>query len=49
MITFDRVLSELIRTCQEDVASRQAIDRYCVVRDVRGRVRLVADLRDPAF
>lgn len=49
MITFDRVLPELIRICQEDVASQQAIDRYCVVRDVRGRVRLIADLRDGAF
>jgi hypothetical protein len=27
MITFDRVLPELIRICQEDVASQQAIDR----------------------
>jgi cellulose biosynthesis protein BcsQ len=46
MITYDRVLPELIRICQEDVASQQAIGRYCVVRDVRGRVRLVADVRD---
>jgi MinD-like ATPase involved in chromosome partitioning or flagellar assembly len=43
MITFDRVLPEVIRICHEDSATREVIARYCVVRDVRGRVRLIAE------
>ncbi len=43
MMTFDRVLPELIRVCQEDAGSRDLIARYCIVRDVRGRVRLVVE------
>jgi hypothetical protein len=43
MTTFDRVLPELIRICHENSATHEAIARYCVVRDVRGRVRLIAD------
>ena len=42
-MTFDRVLPELIRLCEEDTASRAAVARSCVVRDVRGRVRLVVE------
>ena len=42
MMTFDRVLPELIRLCADD-ASAQAIARHCIVRDVRGRVRLVVE------
>jgi MinD-like ATPase involved in chromosome partitioning or flagellar assembly len=49
MTTFDRVRPALIRICHEDAAVREAIDRYCVVRDVRGRVRLVVDPREPGF
>lgn len=41
MTTFDRVLPELLRICEEHTASRTGINRYCVVRDVRGRVRIV--------
>jgi MinD-like ATPase involved in chromosome partitioning or flagellar assembly len=43
MITFDRVLPELIRICQEDSVTREGIARYCVVRDIRGRARLVVE------
>jgi MinD-like ATPase involved in chromosome partitioning or flagellar assembly len=43
MMTFDRVLPELIRTCEDDAGTRAAIRRYCVVRDVRGRVRLIVE------
>lgn len=42
MITFDRVLPELLRVCHE-APSHDAVARYCVVRDVRGRVRLVVE------
>ena len=40
MTTFDRVLPELLRICAEDSASGSAVRRYCVIRDVRGRIRL---------
>lgn len=43
MMTFDHVLPELIRVCHEDSTSRDAVARYCIVRDVRGRVRLVVE------
>jgi MinD-like ATPase involved in chromosome partitioning or flagellar assembly len=43
MATFDRVLPELIRICHDDLTARRAILRLCIVRDVRGRVRLVVD------
>lgn len=43
MLTFDRVLPELIRICEEDGSLRDTITRFSVVRDVRGRVRLVVD------
>jgi cellulose biosynthesis protein BcsQ len=43
MMTFDRVLPELIRVCREDAASQDAVARYCIVRDVRGRVRLIIE------
>lgn len=43
MTTFDQVLPELLRLCEEDAESRRQIGRYCVVRDVRGRVRLVVE------
>jgi MinD-like ATPase involved in chromosome partitioning or flagellar assembly len=43
MMTFDRVLPELIRACEEEADSRDTVARYCIVRDVRGRVRLVID------
>jgi MinD-like ATPase involved in chromosome partitioning or flagellar assembly len=43
MTTFDHVLPELIRICREDSATRDKILRYCVVRDVRGRVRLIVE------
>lgn len=39
MLTFDRVLPELVRLCESDV-DRAKVERYLVVRDVRGRVRL---------
>lgn len=45
MMTFDRVLPELIRACREDAGSQDAVVRYCIVRDVRGRVRLVIELK----
>ncbi len=45
MTSFDRVLPELIRICHEDAATRDHIDRYCIVRDVRGQVRLVIEAR----
>lgn len=47
MITFDRVLPELIRICHEDPSSESVV-RYCVVRDVRGRVRVILEPRDSA-
>ena len=40
MMTFDRVVPELLRICEESAATSTAIERFCVVRDVRGRVRL---------
>jgi len=43
MMTFDRVLPELIRACREDAGSQDTVARYCIVRDVRGRVRLILD------
>src|SRR5260370_14459177 len=48
MMTFDRVLPELIRACEEDTGSRDNIERYCVVRDVRGRVRVIVEPRKGA-
>ncbi|MBK8260827.1 MAG: hypothetical protein IPK80_05750 [Nannocystis sp.] len=47
-MTFDRVLHELIRVCSDgDLrAIDDAIARYAVVRDVRGRVRLVVEQRN---
>lgn len=48
MTTFDRILPELIRICHEDVATRDRIDRHCIVRDVRGQVRLVIEARNLA-
>lgn len=46
MMTFDRVLPELIRVCREDSGTRDAVSQYCIVRDVRGRVRLVLKPKD---
>jgi MinD-like ATPase involved in chromosome partitioning or flagellar assembly len=46
MTSFDRVLPELLRLCHEDAPSTNAIDHYCVVRDVRGRIRLVVRAKD---
>jgi MinD-like ATPase involved in chromosome partitioning or flagellar assembly len=43
MMTFDRVLPELIRVCREDESLQDAVARYCIVRDVRGRVRLIIE------
>jgi MinD-like ATPase involved in chromosome partitioning or flagellar assembly len=40
-MTFDQVLPELIRLCEDDTALRNVVARYCIIRDVRGRVRLV--------
>src|ERR1700755_1859976 len=48
MMTFDRVLPELIRICAEDAATRDEIQRYCVARDVRGRARLIVDPKGKA-
>ena len=45
-MTFDRVLPELIRACLAD-STFHSIARYCVVRDVRGRVRLVVEEGSP--
>ena len=42
MISFDRVLPELIRICHED-ATREAAARYCIVRDVHGRIRMTIE------
>lgn len=42
MITFDRVLPELLATCEDGAVASQ-LGRCCVVRDVRGRVRLVVE------
>lgn len=39
MITFDRVLPELVRLCESDI-DRAKVSRFLVVRDIRGRVRL---------
>lgn len=49
MMTFDRALPELIRVCSlaEDEQPRRLIGRYAVVRDVRGRLRLVIDQEVP--
>ena len=48
-MTFDRVLPEALRICHEDGDSSGRVAKYCVVRDVRGRMRLVVDpLKDPA-
>lgn len=44
MMTFGHVLDELIRICEEHAASKASIERYCVVRDVKGRIRLVVRL-----
>lgn len=46
MMTFDRVLPELIRVCN-DAATHDALARYAIVRDVRGRVRLVVEQVEP--
>lgn len=43
MTTFDQVLPKLIGTCHEDGSTRDVIGRYCVVRDIRGRVRLIVE------
>lgn len=48
MMTFGRALDELIRICEEDATSRASIERYCVVRDVKGRIRLVVRLQKGA-
>lgn len=47
MISFDRVLPELIRICHED-ATREAVTRYCIVRDVRGRTRMIIEPKEAA-
>lgn len=47
MMTFNRVLPELLRICNGDASTHDAIERYTIVRDVRGRVRLVVEQRDP--
>jgi hypothetical protein len=39
MMTFDRVLPELLRVCTEDT-THSLIRRYCVVRDITGKVRI---------
>lgn len=49
MMTFDRVLPELIRICRDDASSLNAIERYCIVRDVRGRVRLIIEPKKDAI
>jgi cellulose biosynthesis protein BcsQ len=46
-MTFDRVLPELIRVCSDNAATHDAIARYAIVRDVRGRVRVVVEQREP--
>lgn len=46
MITFSRVLNELVRICEEHSPSKDTIERYCVVRDVKGRIRLVVKLSE---
>ena len=45
MMTFDRVLPELIRLLHEEVGLNDAVTRFCIVRDVRGRVRLIVEPR----
>lgn len=45
MTTFGRVLPELVRVCEAHPESAR-IRKFCVVRDVRGRVRLVVELAD---
>lgn len=40
MVTFDSALGELVRVCRS-AAVAGAIARWCVVRDLRGRLRLV--------
>lgn len=47
MMTFDLVVPELVRLCTENAAADSAITRYSVVRDVRGRVRLVVEQKVP--
>lgn len=47
MMSFDRVLPELIRICNDDAATTGVIARYAIVRDIRGRVRLVVDQSEP--
>ena len=49
MMTFDHVLPELIRVCHEHHASHDSVARYCIVRDVRGRVRLIFELKKSAI
>lgn len=39
-MTFDDVLPALLRTCEQSEAAAE-IERWCAVRDLRGRVRLV--------
>jgi MinD-like ATPase involved in chromosome partitioning or flagellar assembly len=43
MMTFDLALPELIRVCVEYETAQESIRRYAVVRDVRGRLRLVIE------
>jgi MinD-like ATPase involved in chromosome partitioning or flagellar assembly len=44
MMTFGHALDAVIRICEEHEASKASIERYCVVRDVKGRIRLVVRL-----
>ena len=48
MSTFDQVLPELLRLCHSHAADSQ-VRRYCVIRDVRGRVRLAVEPADGAL
>lgn len=42
MVTFDQALPELVRLCEQHPQAR-VLRRVCVVRDPRGRLRLVVD------
>ena len=43
MMTFDRVLPEIIRICEADPAFAANAVKACAVRDPQGRVRLVLE------
>ena len=45
MLSFDDVIPSLVRICEQE-ANFTALKRACVVRDLKGRVRLVIEPRD---